>query len=359
MNFIIADTHGWRYSVLKPLSAYLKRRLIDGKNGRLIVLGDLVDGRNIKNPEDENEFIPAYTNYGVENCAILKRFQEWLGDGNIQVIPGNHELRFMFKHLVPGDSNTLSLSEFNQEESDSFSEWVRKMPLFGVVNDVFLQHAAGIPSLGGLKSLDDLKYVRKEYQARPRDMLSRFRAPPLPDEDNYELNLNKWFNETIVGQATFGREEEILFKPKNKLRSIRVIKKKDIEDTIQILRHLGMNVNQIWGGHTGYASKIFEDEPIPGQKYVVGSKVFVDVNGVQTLVGNSYPDSVNNFFHRNNHTILVTTEGLGCDTMLDDDGPSDHASWFASYKPYPNQLLIAKLGYEPLAARALDNIIKN
>ncbi len=330
-KFILADTHGKKEDLFKPLGAIIKQWLSKDESKRdcyLIVDGDFGHGLKIRNTEKKGEYLPLYTDNSIENLAVLFKLKELVGD-RLQLTIGDHELPLLFdgfKIYKYGDDLSTTISrQLTDEENIALKNKISSLPFAVFANGKAITHAGAIPALENIAEAEKVHFDYDEKNSK-----SKFRAPPRPNEENYEEKMLLWYNETILGQATMGKIERVVVhkignnnEETTEERLIRIISKKDNRT---FMKNTGLD--GIISGHSGLAEKIREDIDISGKKHVEKTNVYVEKEGKKVYVGRMYTAPVIKMEPIHGQVILVTTEGDGYEKARDGK-ENEYGAWFA------------------------------
>lgn len=322
-KFIITDTHGKKEDLFKTLGVMINEWL-KGNDSYLIINGDAIHGLKVKK---DDSFVPAYKDNSIENVAVILKLREIVGDRLIWNI-GDHELVLLYRKFGLSKYGSFIENEIadqlNAGENKTLEDKIKELPFMTVANGFAIIHAGSIPAMDNISEAEEVHY---DYDENP-DVMSKFRSPPRPGESNYDEKQMRWFNGTIVGQATMGIRETVLVHTKKDGKEVvdeetrRVISK---ENNAKFLKKLGLDF--LATGHNGLGNFIVEDLYVPGTKHIDGTEVYVEKNGRKIHVGNLYP-SINEKEIVHGQIIMNTTEGEGYEDCKEEE-TSNHGAWGA------------------------------
>jgi len=119
-QFIVGDVHG----CFNELMMLIKKAKCDLNNHQVVLLGDVI-------------------NKGPDSFKVLS----WVRENNIEVIKGNHELKFIENAKKPNNLSPelkLLLKDMGDEWEDWLS-WINSWPVYIEKEDVLLVHGGVVP----------------------------------------------------------------------------------------------------------------------------------------------------------------------------------------------------------------------
>lgn len=290
--YVVADLHGCLED-LQATTKFFTNRLKQGDDAYLLLLGDYIHGLKTKK---DGKLVPVYVDNSIEVISQIIELRKLFG-GRITPLLGDHELTLILKNIrikkYGEDLTDIIANQLTEEENKYLKEEVSKFPLAAIIpNGYIAVHGGAAPMIKSLKQLENMKLEE-------------------PSDDKY-----KWQNETPLGRLLMGKHTK-----DDKNGKEEVIREISYEDNKEFLDTIGGKM--LLTGHTGTARFFFVKE---GKKRLFES-------GVQ-----SYMDL-------GNQTILVTTEGSGCEKIRDEKGNNHYGKIFAieAAKPF-GTLLFSDIG---------------